>query len=224
MTEQIEVIKKETDNMLLWAEGLLVETAEDYKSAFEKIGEIKNLRSKWLSYWNKAKTEAYNAWKTIVGMEKKGLTICDSAELTAKQKADSWRIVQEAKAAEEQRRLQAEEDRKARVEKEHLEKEAAKLKTPEKKAAKLEEAAEVIAPTVTIAKPVEAEGVSVRITTKARLISLPDLIAAAGPGTIASTLLEFNEKAANSFARGSSGKIPVPGVEFYKERTSSVRK
>jgi len=36
MTEQIEVIKKETDNMLLWAEGLLVETAEDYKSAFEK--------------------------------------------------------------------------------------------------------------------------------------------------------------------------------------------
>lgn len=62
----------------------------------------------------------------------------------------AYQTEQQRIAEERQRKLQAEADEKARKERERLEAQSAKYKTPEKQAAKLEEAAAVIAPTVTV--------------------------------------------------------------------------
>jgi hypothetical protein len=218
----IEVVRQEASAIMVWANGLAVRNADEYKLAFEKVKEIKAVRKRWTDYWSPLKTKAHATWKEIVGKEKEGTDICDNAELIAKRKADAWRQEEERKAAEEQRRLQAEADRQARRERERLEKEAAKLKTPELKQERLEQAAAVEAPVVAVEKPA-VEGVSVRTTTKARLVDMNALIAAATPGSVAASFLEFNEKAANAFARSTKGSVKVAGIEFYEERTSSVR-
>jgi len=219
----IEVVRQEAGSIAVWANTLVVNNAEDYKLAFEKVKEIKVIRKKWTDYWLPLKTKAHATWKEICGKEKEGTDICDRAEMTAKQKADNWRQEQKRKAAEEQRKLQAIADEKARRERERLEREAANLKTLELKQERLEQAATVEAPVVTIERPVEVEGVAVKKIWKARLMDIDKLIAAATHGSVAASFLEFNEKAANRIASSTKGSISVPGVEFYTERISAVR-
>jgi len=223
MEQAIEIVKQEASAIMQWANGLTVSNAEEYKLAFEKVKEIKAVRKRWNDYWGPLKAKAHSAWKEVVAKEKEGTDVCDRAERMAKQKADAWRFEEERKAEEERRRLQAIADENARRERERLEKQAAKLKTPELKEERLEQAAAIEAPVVEIAAPVEIEGVAIRKIWKARLVDIDKLIAAAGPGSVAASFLEFNEKAANSFARSTKGSVKVAGIEFYEERTTSVK-
>jgi hypothetical protein len=83
----------------------------------------------------------------------------DPLEAAAKQVKNriiAWQEEERLKAEKEQRRLQAEADERARKERERLEKEAARLKTPEKREERLEAAAAIVAPVVTVAAPVAA--------------------------------------------------------------------
>jgi len=64
-----------------------------------------------------------------------------------------WQAKIQKEAAQRQAKLQAEADEKARRERDRLEAQAAKAKKPETVAAKLEQAAAVIAPTVIVAAP-----------------------------------------------------------------------
>lgn len=222
MERETKEVAKEVTAMVEWANGLAVRNASDYKLAYEQIRNIKAARKRWTDYWGPLKAKAHAAWKEVVAKEKEGTDVCDRAERMAKQKADAWRFEEERKAEEERRRLQAIADEKARRERERLEKEAAKLKTPELKEERLEQAAAIEAPVVEIAAPVEVEGVAIRKVWKARLVDMDKLIAAAGPGTVAASLLAFNEKAANAFARSTKGNVKVDGIEFYEERITSV--
>jgi hypothetical protein len=223
MEQGIEIVKQEAGKIMLWANGLAVNNQEEYKLAYDGIKGIKTVRSKWIAYWGPMKTKAHATWKEICGKEKEGTDILDKAELIAKKTAETWRLEAERKAEAEQRRLQAEADERARRERERLEKKAENLKTPEKKTAVLEQAAAVEAPVITITAPVEVEGVSVRKIWKARLVDMDKLIAAATPGSVAASFLEYSERAANSFARSTNGAVSVAGIEWYEDRTSSVR-
>jgi len=219
----IEVVKQEAGKVMSWANGLVVSNDEQYKIAYDGVKQIKELRKRWTAFWAPLKKKAHETWKDVVAKEKEGTDMLDNADRTARQKAEGWRQEEERKAQAEQRRLQAIADEKARRERERLEKEAAKLKTPELKQERMEQAATVEAPVVTIERPVEAEGVSVRKVWKAQLVDMDKLIASAKPGSIAASFLEFNEKAANRIASSTKGSISVPGVEFYTERISAVR-
>jgi len=219
---EADIVREEVNRMVVWAQNLVVASVEDYKIAFASIAEIKGIRKRWSDWWLPLRNKTYAAYKEVLAKLQEGTKTCDKAEKIAKDKADSWRYEQELKAQEQQRKLQSIADEKARRERDRLEKEAAKLKTPEKKAERLEQAAEVITPIITVAKPVDLEGVSVRTTTKARLVNLATLIAAATPGSVAASFLEFNERAANAFARSTKGKVLIPGIEFYQERSSAV--
>jgi hypothetical protein len=224
MEKNIEVVKQEAGKIEVWANGLVVTNKEEYALAYEGIKQIKTLKTQWLNYWKPVKDNAYKAWKGITGKEKEGADILDNAERTAKQKAESWRQEQERRAEQERLRLQAIADEKARRERERLEKEAEKLKTPELKQERLEQAAMVEAPVISTAPVAEVAGVAIREVWKARVTDINALIASASPNSIASSFLQFNEQAANSFARTTKGKVKVDGIEFYTERVSSVRK
>jgi len=121
--------------------------------------------------------------------------------------------------------LQAISDEKARKEKERLEKEAGKLKTPELKQARLEEAAEVVAPVITVASPViDVNGASSRRIWKGDVTDIAALIAAAVPGSVAASFLQVNQKAVDSFSRSTKGTVAVAGVRFYEEEGLSIRR
>lgn len=223
--ELVETIQQETAGIMQWANALVVATLEDYQGVVSRLQDIKTIRKRWTDYWGPVKEKAHGAWKEIVAKEKQGTDICDATERMAKSKALAWQQEQERRVQEEQHRLQAIADETARREKERLEKRAAELKTPELKAEALEAAAAVQTPVVTVASPVaEVKGASTTTRQKAELTDMATLIAAATPGSIASTFLMFNEKAANSFATSTKGKVSVPGIRFYEEKSMSIGK
>ena len=222
-SEIVRQTEQEASAVMQWANTLVVATVDDYKAVVVRLQDIKALRSRWVKLWAKAKANTYAAWKGIVADEKKGTDICDRAEAVAKNKAIVWKQEQDRKAAEEQRKLQAISDEKARKEKERLEKEAEKLKTPELKQARLEEAAEVVAPVITVASPVaDVKGASSRTTWKAEVFDKAALIASATPGTVAESLLEFNQKAGDAFARSTKNTVKVAGVNFKEVESMSI--
>lgn len=224
-TEQaVAVLKTEATGMVAWAGELVVATKQDADGAMLRLAEIKGLRKRWTDYWTPLKTAANATWKAIVAKEKEGTDVVDRAEATVKQKVLSWQSAERVKAEAEQRRLQAIADEQARRERERLEKEAAKLKTPEKRAERMEAAAAVVAPVVTIAPQVaEAASTSTRSTWKAEVSDMAALIAAAVPGSVAASLLAFDQKAGDAFARATKGRTPVAGVRFVAVESLSVR-
>ena len=220
--ERLERIKQEGNRVSMWAAGLVVSNAEEYKRAVEGLRGIKALRKQWVTFWAPMKEKAYGAWKEIVAKEKQGTDLFDKAENIVKMKAIAWKTDADRKAAEEQRRLQAEADEKARRERERLAREAARLKTPEKQAERLEQAAAVQAPVVTMQAETKLDGAHTRTIWRARLVNESDLIAAAKPGTVAASFLSFNQKAADAFARSTKGAVSVPGVEFIEEKSMTI--
>ncbi len=216
MENEIEVVRTEAAGIADWANRLVVQTKDDYQAAVGRLQEIKAIRKRWTDYWAPVKASAHEAWKGIVAKEKAGTDICDRAEQTAKTKALAWAQAEQEKQAAEQRKLQAQADEAARRERERLEREAAKLKTPEKIQERLEQAAAVQAPVITLQTPTAGvKGASTRTTWKARVVDMSALIAAATPGSVAASLLAVNQSAADAFARSTKGAVPVPGIEFY---------
>ncbi len=224
MPQELEVIRQETNSIANWANGLVVASKEDYQTAYARVKDIKAIRSKWTAYWGPVKTKAHAAWKEIVARESAVVKICDQAERMAKDKADAWYAEEQRKAAAEQARRQAVADEKARRERERLQKEAAKLKTPELREERLAQAAEVEAPVITVEAPEQVEGVSTRTIWKARVVDMAALIEAAKPNTVAASFLAVNQQVLDAFSRSTKGAVPVPGVEFYAERGVAVRK
>lgn len=217
-------LKEQSSVVLAWAQDLAVRTKDDADRAMTRLSELKGIRSKWVAYWKPLKEAAKAAHSAICGKENEGTAIIDQAETAVKGKVLAWQQAERAKAEEAQRKAQAEADEAARRERERLEKEAARLKTPEKKQERLEQAAAVAAPVVTVAAPVvTAAGTSTRSTFKAECVDLPALIAAAVPGSVAASFLVFDQKAADAFARATKGKTPVAGVRFREVESLSVR-
>lgn len=123
-----------------------------------------------------------------------------------------WQEAEERKAAAEQRRLQAEADEKARKERERLEKEAAALKTPEKKEERLEAAASVVAPVITVNRPVFA-AVKSQKRWFCTDVDLSVFIAAAAkdPSLLGFVTVDQSRLAR---AKASNDRIEIPGVTF----------
>ena len=225
MSEQVavEVVQQEAAGIMAWAEGSKVISREDYSGAIAELARIKATRARIMEYWAGAKAAAYSAWKQVVAKEKQMTNICDRAEAVVKDKALSWKQEADRQAAAEAARLQAVADEKARRERERLEREAAKLKTPEKREERLAEAEMVAAPVITAADPTAGvQGAATRKTWKAELTDLAALIAAAQPGSVAASLLAFNQKAADAFARSTKGAVQVPGVKFTPVETLAI--
>ena len=217
-------LKEQSGAVLSWAQTIVVETKVDADSAMIRLSELKGIRQKWCAYWKPLKEAAKAAHSAICGKENEGTAIIDDAERIVKGKVLAWQQAERVKAEESQRKAQAAADEAARRERERLEKEAAKLKTPEKKQERMEQAAAVVAPVITVQAPVvDAACTGTRKTYKAEVADMAALIAAAVPGSIAASFLSFDQKAADAFARATKGKTPVVGVRFREVESLSVR-
>ena len=217
-------LKEQSTGVLSWSQSLVVATKTDADTAMTRLSELKGIRKKWCDYWKPLKDAAKAAHSAICAKENEGTAIIDQAEGFVKSKVLAWQQAERAKAYDAQRKAQAAADEAARRERERLEKEAARLKTPEKKQERLEQAAAVAAPVISVAAPVvEACGSGVRTTWKAECVDMAELIKAAVPGSLAASFLVFDQKAADAFARATKGATKVAGVAFKPVESLSVR-
>lgn len=126
----------------------------------------------------------------------------------------SWQAAEEEKARKEAARLQQEIDAKARAERERAEKAAMKLRTPELREQRLEEAARIVAPVVNVAPPPKAVSGSKRW--KVASVDKVRFIAAAVSNPQLQGFLEINE---NALARtkASNSMFEADGITFVQQ-------
>jgi hypothetical protein len=204
----IEVIKAEVMPVAIDAAAMVVTNAEQYAVASEFLKTIKGAQKKVVDFFAPMKQKAHEAHKAITQQESATLKPLQDAETSLKRNLLTFYNEQERIRQEEQRKLQAAADESARKERERLEREAAKLKTPELKAERLEQAASVIAPVVSVASvaPV-VSGQSIRKTWTANVVNLE---------LVPREWLVVNEKALDAFAKATKGAVKVAGVEFVE--------
>lgn len=147
----------------------------------------------------------HKRWTTFRGL----FEPLNTASRQIKQAIITWQTEEEEKARKEERRLQAEAEERARKERERLEAAAAKLKTPEKKEERLEAAAAVVAPVITVARPVAAVKTQKRWRVKSY-----DLTAMGIPEAVQGYI---EVKVSNlERAKAANTMLTIPGVEFHQ--------
>jgi len=210
MSEEME-IREEVDGIAVQANALAIVTPEDYQAASAWLTAVKAAQKRVTKLFGDMKAKAHAAWKSVVAEESAAMKPLDEAEGMVKRKMLAWQQAEEAKRLAEQRKLQAEADAAATRERERLEKAASKLKTPELREARLEEAAAVVAPMVTIpvATPV-IKGQSTRKTWRARVVDV---------AIVPREYMVVNDQALQAFARATKGAVAVPGVQFREQST-----
>ena len=231
-TEQYVIEKPHTDLAKIgevtvseaWANALVITSVDERNSAIIEGRKCKAL-SKLISEWfADSKKKAYDTWKAIVAQEKSLTDRLVSVERDVKTACGKFDREQAAIRQQKQDLLQAEAERKARVERERLEKEAAKLKTPELKAERLAEAAQVVAPVIEAAPIEKAAGTHVSKTWDVELEDKGKLVQAAANGNaLALSFLRFDASAARKTSVATKGQVPVPGVRFFEKTTQVWR-
>jgi hypothetical protein len=147
-----------------------------------------------------------------------------TAERTAKGAMINYKEKQEEIRRKEEMRLQAEADALARKKEEQLRKKAEKLKTPELREQRLEEAEEVEAPVISVAPNVErVEGISVRKKWKAKVIDKKKFIEASLEHPNLLAFIQIDEPGLNKMAQATKGQVEYPGVSFFEESIMSSR-
>lgn len=217
-------IREEVSPVIQTANSLIVTNAEEYSYGAEFLKKIKEAQKRVMDYFSPMKTKAHEAHRQICDREGELLTPLKSAEDTTKRKLLSWKMEDDRKREEERRRLQAEADEKARIERDRLAKQAEKLKTPELKEQRLEQAQNIVAPIIEVQTAVpKVEGLSFRKTWKAELTDKIAFIKAAATDPNLMALLAVDMSALNRIASATKGGVTYPGVRFYEESSPSSR-
>lgn len=220
-TEIVEVtpeLKGNVSKVEAWAGALVIKTPAEYSVALQTVQRIKAIRFNVVDFFKLSKDSAYAAWKAIVANEKSFTDKLDAAEKTAKRVLLAYQEAEEAKRIAEERRLQAIADEKARKERERIEAQAEKARAAgkEEKAEALQEKAEAVAPAaVVVESRIQDTAQSVKRTWKARIIDA---------NAVPREWCIPDEKALDAFANSTKGMKPVAGVEFFEEKSLSIRK
>lgn len=223
MSESDRTIESEVIPVIVRANSIAIRTAEDYVSASEFLKAIKAAQKRVSDHFGPMKQAAHCAWKKITAKEAEAMEPLANAERSVKALMIEWRAEQDRIRNAEQAKLQAEADERARKEREALEAKAAKMKTESKRDEYLERAAVVVAPIVTVESSVpNVKGQSIRTTWKARLVSLSALTGIP-EGDVRLSMVTFDQAAANKLAVATNGAMSVPGVEWYEDKSMSVK-
>lgn len=222
---EVARIEREIAPVVAQASDIVVRDAVSRTAAVDFLKAVKDTQKRVTDFFGPMKKAAHAAWKAVTARESDVLGPLEQAERGIKAKVMAWDADQERIRLREQAKLQAEADERARKERERLEREAAKLKTPEKREERMAQAAAVVAPVVQVAPVAEKQtGEATRKVWKAKLVDLKALTNAAAQGSdTAMSLIQFNESAANRFAAATRGAVRVDGVEWVQESVMSVR-
>lgn len=224
-SEALEVpkeLRQEVPTVLNWARSLQVKTPDDYTAVVERLKEIKALSKRISEWFSPMKRKMDEAKKAILDAEKTLSVPLAQAEELAKSALLEYQREQDRIAEAERQRLQAIADQKAREEQARLEKQAAKLKTPEKKEALLEQAAAVQAPVIAVASKVpDVAGSSTRKTWDYEITDMDTFMQSACERRRYDMLLP-NEKMLLAYAKAMREQAQFAGCRFYEKSTLAI--
>lgn len=186
---------------------------------------VKALTGRVQTFLNPFKRFAYAFHKAFTGYENDLLAPLLEYEAAVKPIRQKYLDEQERKRRAEEDRINAENEAKAEAERERLRKEATKLKTPELREQRLQQAEQVEATRVTVPSAIiPTKGISEKKlwryevtdwkTAVLYLASLPD-----GPA-----YLEFKDAALNGMASRMKSTASIPGLRFFETSITAVGK
>ena len=203
-----EMIKHEVRPVLEDAALLQVTTPEEYTNAGNFLKTIKAAQKKVTDFFGPMKQKAFEAHKEITKQESAMVGPLRDAEQKIKSSMLTYQSQEERKRFEAQRKAQEEADKKAMAERARLEREAAKLKTPELKEQRLEMAAAVVAPVVSVASVIPViNGQNIVKRWRAKVVNVD---------AVPREWMIVNQSALDAFARSTKGAVKVAGVEFVE--------
>jgi hypothetical protein len=221
---QVEKISQEVAPVVARAAAVVVSNPDQYREAGEFLKLVKAAQKKVEDWFAEPVKAAHQAWKALTNRRDDTMQPLLGAERTIKNKMVAYANEQERIRRAEQERLQAEADEKARQERERLEKQAAKIKTPDLKHARMDQAAAVVAPVVVVASVAPSvSGQSLRKTWRARITDPKAAVAAVLQWPDWASYVSLNGGEFNRLAARTKGATAVPGVEWYEESTLSSR-
>lgn len=195
------------------ANGMVVSDQTTRRAAIVFLQAVKEAQRTVTAELEPLVKRAHDNWKAMVAYRDKYLTPLKQAEQTVKTVVSAFDAEEQEKRLQEQRRLQAEADAAAARERARLEKEAARLKTPELREDRLAQAQAVTAHVIQVQAPERQEGVAYRSTWKAVVLD---------PQAVPREWLIVNDQALQTFARATKGTVPVPGVRFDEVRSLAI--
>lgn len=243
-------IEQRTSATVEKAAAIIITDQEDLDAATAFLREVKRVRDEIAETFDPIVSAAHEAHKLALEKKKKYDEPMAQAEKVVKAKMGEY-VADQKRIADELQRKQEEDRRKAEAEATRKQAEEAEAQRKRDEEARLAQAAEATArgdtkraeailneppppppplqpvavpPPVAIAIP-KVAGVSFAPAWKARVVDKQALIRAAAnsPEQYAAYLL-VDEKAAGALARSLKGEARLPGVEFYSETQTSVRR
>jgi uncharacterized protein YoxC len=187
---------------------------EDVKTAMKKVDDVVMEPAK------EVKRKAEENRKNLHTIFRAPL---ETAEDITKAKMLDYEAKEERERLAEEQRLNAEIEKRDRLEKEKLRKKAEKVKTPELKQHYQELAEDIQTPVATIASRVpKIAGQSTRKIWKGKVIDKAAFLEFVVNNPHFLHLIDVNQIALNNFASSSKGEVPLSGIEFYQESIMSA--
>jgi hypothetical protein len=210
--EQEKELKTEALTIVQKASAIVIRDQTTYNSASALLlQQIIPFRKRWAEYWSPLKAAAWEAHKSIMAKFNEGDVPAAQAEMLVKSEISRWDI--------EQRRIEADRQRKAQEEAERVAKEE-QLKAAiaaEQSGASKEEVEDIFdAPVAVVAAPVapvynRASGVSTRESWECTVTDIKKLCLAVAKGQVSPEYVLPNMAALNARARADKRTMNIPG-------------
>lgn len=222
--DQKELLEKEIKPMLLFAENLEIETAEDRKAAEEWLKESERKKKVYAPIFAEPREKAYRAYEAMKNLENTFMKPFETVKDIIKKKLNAWDMEVIRQRRIEEARIEAERREAERKERERLEKQAAKAeqKGQVDKAELLKEQAQNITVMPEIVPPSLTESVK-KTTWKARVVDPKEACRAVLNGEIPADAVSFAQSSLNALAMLHKNTKKIPGIEIYEEVNSRIR-
>lgn len=214
-------IQRESATTLTIAKTFKITSTAQYEEAGGKLKGIMALKKKVADTFDPHIKRAFDAHRSLVAEKKEHEAPLLEAEQALKKSMLAFQLAEEAKRREAEAKAQ-EEARKAQEKLEAKAAKAAEKGKVEKAAALQATAASIVAPIIPSTTP-KLAGVSVRVTWRAEVTNLMELVKAVAAGTVPINALQADTTFLNTQAKAMKDTLPYPGVKAVQETGLSSR-
>jgi hypothetical protein len=212
---QAAEVRTEVEAMVAKANAMVIASQQDRTTAGDIIREAKRRAAAVIASFDESVKAAYAAHKAATAHRAKFLEPLEQLEKILKAKVVAYDQEQARLRAEAERKARAEAEAAAERERVRLLKEAEKLKTPELKAARIEQAEAVVAAPVDLPpEPEKVKGESYQVTYDAEIVDA---------NLVPRAYLVIDMQALRKVGQATKGKQDVPGVKWVEKKTLRVR-
>jgi hypothetical protein len=227
MSQELQVIEKETNDVVNNANSFRVATQEEYDAGNVFLRTVKDLQKKVKETFSPIVKKAHEAHKEAKAQEKKHLDPLIEAEKIVKQKSLVWLEEQENIRLEKEKKEREKAEAEEKKRKEELERQAKNWEEKgnvEKAEERREQAEEVYIPPAPVeSTATKAAGQSIKVTWSAEVVDLMALVKGVVAGTVPLACIEANMPVLNKQAVALKEQFNYPGVKAVSKKGLAIR-